>query len=81
MINKDKMLRKNNEYKNIVLLKLKNEQNNNNSNKTNILIEYFSTKEKLLPLKHFSIITSLYLNLNKTPQNNIRYIQLKISII
>ena len=75
------MLRKNNEYKNIVLLKLKNEQNNNNSNKTNILIEYFSTKEKLLPLKHFSIITSLYLNLNKTPQNNIRYIQLKISII
>tara|TARA_Y100000590_G_scaffold296484_1_gene334072 strand:+ start:395 stop:640 length:246 start_codon:yes stop_codon:yes gene_type:complete len=81
MINKDKMLRKNNEYKNIVLLKLKNEQNNNNSNKTNILIEYFSTKEKLLPLKHFSIITSLYLNLNKTPQNNIMYIQLKISII
>tara|TARA_B100000686_G_scaffold233091_1_gene240724 strand:- start:20 stop:247 length:228 start_codon:yes stop_codon:yes gene_type:complete len=75
------MLRKNNEYKNIVLLKLKNEQNNNNSNKTNILIEYFSTKEKLLPLKHFSIITSLYLNLNKTPQNNIMYIQLKISII
>ena len=75
------MLRKNNEYKNIVLLKLKNEQNNNNSNKINILIEYFSTKEKLVPLKHFSITTSLYLNLNKTPQNNIRYIQLKISII
>ena len=75
------MLRKNNEYKKIVLLKLKNEQNNNNNNNINILKEYFSTKEKLVPLKNFSITISLYLNLNKIPQNNIRYIQLKISII